>query len=182
MPPSELIEALRLHAEQAGLWRPVTYEKSASIDWRENGDAVIILQSGMLKLTYLTASGDEWIKSFIVDQGLCGSIGEGDADVSYRIVCLEPSIVVRLSRDWVRARAASDPRLQAVAAGFWSWLSARKRDRESALLCLNATDRYLEMKAAEPPLVERLPQGDIARYLGITPIAFSRLKRRLRGN
>jgi hypothetical protein len=58
-------------------------------------------------------------------------------------------------------------------------LVARKQQREEALLCDSAETRYRNMLKDEPALLARLPQGDIARFLRVTPIAFSRIKRRV---
>ncbi len=39
--------------------------------------------------------------------------------------------------------------------------------------------RYLALRAGAPEALARLPQGDVARFLGVTPVAFSRIKRRV---
>ena len=49
------------------------------------------------------------------------------------------------------------------------------------LLCRSAEERYRVFLAQEPALADRLTQSDIARYLGITAIALSRIRRRLAG-
>lgn len=40
-------------------------------------------------------------------------------------------------------------------------------------------DRYRALQGNAADALARLAQGDIARFLGITPIAFSRIKRRM---
>lgn len=180
-PPAALIAALRGAALRDGQWRPVELTKGASIDWRgERGSRLIIVESGLVKLSYLSADGDERIKSFIVDEGLFGGFDAG-SELAYDAVCLEPSRIVGLATAWVRQALADDPSAQRAVSAFWSWLSGRKRDRENALLCLSPARRYAALRAREPALLDRLSQGDIARYLGVTPVAFSRIKRRLRG-
>jgi hypothetical protein len=47
---------------------------------------------------------------------------------------------------------------------------------------LRHKDRYRRRLADHAPLVARLPQGDIARIFGITPVELSRIKRRVAGN
>jgi hypothetical protein len=70
--------------------------------------------------------------------------------------------------------------LQRDYADFTDWIRQRKAVREQSLLCDSAAERLKRMQLHEPELLRRLPQGDIARFLGITPIAFSRIKKRLR--
>ena len=43
-------------------------------------DTVFILETGLVKLVYSTAAGDEWIKSFIVDRGIFGSVDTGQLE------------------------------------------------------------------------------------------------------
>jgi len=70
--------------------------------------------------------------------------------------------------------------LQNAFSDFQAWLFERKRMREEELLCLSAEKRYLDFVSSEPILAQRLEQQEIAAYLRITPVALSRIKRRLR--
>lgn len=51
--------------------------------------------------------------------------------------------------------------------------------RITAALSATAEKRYLTMLATYPHLVERLPQHQIASYLGITPESLSRIRKTL---
>ena len=161
------------------MWRPGTHPPGAELLRQgETCDHILLLTSGLAKLTYLTRSGDEWIKSFIVDQGLFGAL-EGEIS-RFGAVAIEPCTIARLPLHWVRGLVASDQQVAAEAGAFNRWLIDRKQQREEALLCDTAETRYRQLLASEPGLLARLPQGDIARYLRVTPIAFSRIKRRVR--
>jgi CRP/FNR family transcriptional regulator, anaerobic regulatory protein len=178
-----LVAPLRALAEQQGKWRSSVHAKGQAI--LQHGDVtadIFILQSGLVKLVYPTANGDEWIKSFIVDRGLFGSVDDGDAAQPSRFaaICIEPSMVARLPLAWVKQAIAEDAELTAAYVAFSGWVRRRKEEREEALLCKSPKQSYLDFIADNSGLAERLPQGDIARYLGITPVAFSRIKRRLR--
>jgi CRP-like cAMP-binding protein len=177
--PSGLIDLLRERATGAGLWQPQRHGRGAALLRQgEPCDRVLLLTAGLAKLTYLTPSGDEWIKSFIVDQGVFGAL-EGGAS-RFGAAAIEPCIVANVPADWVQEAIAADPRLAVEAGAFNRWLVERKQQREAALLCDTAETRYRRMLASEAELLARLPQGDIARYLRVTPIAFSRIKRRVR--
>ena len=63
--------------------------------------------------------------------------------------------------------------------GFLLGLSMKKEQREYEFLNLPAEERYQKFAEANPDLVEQITQNDIARYLGITPVALSRIKKRL---
>jgi CRP-like cAMP-binding protein len=112
--------------------------------------------------------------------------GRGASDAgpgeSYGAVCLEPCRFVRLPRGFVEQAVAGDAGVRAAYAAFAAWVLARKQAREAALLTMSPEARYRALRAAAPATLERLPQGDVARFLGVTPVAFSRIKRRLRGD
>ncbi|WBH16796.1 Crp/Fnr family transcriptional regulator [Sphingomonas radiodurans] len=180
--PAAIIDMLQRRAAGDGLWLPSSYPRGGGLlDQGAARDSLFVLISGLVKLTYLSAEGDEWIKSLIVDTGLFGALGS-EAGSRFGASAIEPSVVVELPASWIGAAMAADIGLAAQAGAFNAWLVGRKQAREEALLCQSAEARYRTMLATEPALVARLPQGDIARYLRITPIAFSRIKRRMRGN
>lgn len=177
--PMKLIAMLRERSSSEGLWQPQLCNSGAELLRQgELCDRILVLTSGLAKLTYLSRSGDEWIKSFIVDEGLFGA---PDGDVSrFGAVAVEVSTVAELPAKWVQEALAADQQLAAEAGVFSRWLVERKQKREEALLCDTAESRYRELLITEQKLLARLPQGDIARYLRVTPIAFSRIKRRIR--
>ncbi len=179
---ADFIDPLREIANDDLHWSAMPVAKGVTLlrqgDLTEN---IFVLESGLVKLTYQKANGDEWIKSFIADCGIFGSInGNSRASPSrFSAVCLESSAVVRLPLSWVQKAIATNPQLQATYLGFTAWLQQRKELREEALLCESAEGRYRLFLEQNSELVSRLSQGDIARFLGITPIAFSRIKRRM---
>ena len=179
-PPVELIALLRSHGDQAGLWQPILYAKGQLIETRRDAPPrLVIVEHGLVKLSFVTAEGEEWIKSFIVAEGLFDQISAKGEPV-IEAVCLEPTQAITLSLAWARELAGRDADVQRAVDTFWLWLSAKKRLRESELLCSTPSQRYHVFQTDQTTLTARLSQGDIARYLGITPIAFSRIKRRLR--
>lgn len=166
-------------AAAAGVWEPEDSEKGAELLRQgERCDHLLVLTSGLAKLTYLTQAGDEWVKSFIVDQGVFGAI-EGEVS-RFGALAIERCTVARVPAGWTRDAIEADQQLAAEVVAFSRWLIERKQQREEALLCDTVETRYREMLTADGALLERLPQGDIARYLRVTPIAFSRIKRRVR--
>ncbi|MBL4788193.1 MAG: hypothetical protein JKY60_03815, partial [Kordiimonadaceae bacterium] len=60
-------------------------------------------------------------------------------------------------------------------------LAMKKERREYELLCLSAEQRYRLLLERQPDLVSKIKQQDIALYLGITPVALSRIKKRMQG-
>lgn len=177
-----LIAALRPHAEGARLWSERSLHKGTPVFSTGDGTPdVFLLLAGIVKLVYTTEEGEDWVKSFILDSGVFSGRGASDAvqGESYGAVCLEPCRFVRLPRAFVETAVAEDPVIRSAYTAFSAWVLARKQAREAALLTMTPEQRYRALCAHAAPALARLPQGDVARFLGITPVAFSRIKRRV---
>lgn len=177
-----LIAALRPRAEAARLWSPRDLPKGAAAFAAGDETAdVFLLLSGLVKLVYTTEGGEAWIKSFILDQGVFSGRGASDAapGESYGADCLEPCRIVRLPRPFVQEAVAGDATVRAAYDAFAAWVLARKQAREAALLTLTPEARYRALRTHATAALARLPQGDVARFIGVTPVAFSRIKRRV---
>lgn len=175
-----LIAALRAPAEAARLWavRDLAKGGTAFAPGDESGDVYLLL-SGLVRLVYATEAGEAWIKSFIIDCGVFSGRGAAEGGEGYGAEAVERCRFVRLPRDFVSDLIAGDAEVRAAYAGFLIWVLARKQAREAALLTMTAEARLRAVLAAAPAIVKRLPQGDIARFIGVTPVAFSRIKRRI---
>lgn len=58
----------------------------------------------------------------------------------------------------------------------------KKEQKESQFLLDHAEKRYLNFKQEYPELESRINQYHIASYLGITPVALSRIRARLKNS
>lgn len=144
---------------------------------------IFVLRAGLVKIYYVTREGKEWVKSFIMDRGVFGSrsaqmAGEGSA---FAVVCIEDSSFAALPYSVFLEASLTDAGLMEMVFRFNEWLGLKKERREYDLLCRSAEERYRTFVTRDAELARRLTQVDIARYLGITPIALSRIKRRLAG-
>lgn len=176
-----LVAALKPQAEAARLWarRELGKGAAAFAPGDRTGDVYLLLE-GLVRLVYTTESGEAWIKSFIIDCGVFSGRGAVDAgDDSYGAECVEPSRFVRLPRAFVVDCVARDARVRAAYDSFQAWVLSRKQAREAALLTLTPEARLRAVLEGAPEVAARLPQGDIARFIGVTPVAFSRIKRRI---
>lgn len=142
---------------------------------------IFVLRAGLVKIYYVTREGKEWVKSFIMDRGVFGSrsaqmAGEGSA---FAVVCVEDTSLAAIPYSVFLEASLQDARLMETVFRFNEWLGLKKERREYDLLCRSAEERYRTFVVREAELAGRLTQVDIARYLGITPIALSRIKRRI---
>ena len=143
--------------------------------------SVYFVQSGLLKAYYITPDGKELIKSFIAENEFIGSLiaCHTNEPCTFNLSCLEDSYLLRIHyQDLVKA-AASNPQVATFFNNGLMNLAIKKERREHEFLCKSASERYQIFKHRSPHLLDRLTQNDIARYLGITPVALSRIKTEL---
>ena len=102
----------------------------------------------------------------------------GDERCSFSLLCLEPCHLAKLSFDEIFAAARKDIAIASVVIDLLVGLAMKKERREMEFLTLSAADRYALFTTRTPELEGRVTQKDIARYLGITPVALSRIRGR----
>ena len=143
---------------------------------------VYAVRAGLLKLCYLGEDGTEWIKSFAHEGRFFASIAalQPGGRTSFGVVALEPCVLERIDHrvllGLARRHLAWAHALHQLAMVF----AARKEARERELLTLSAEARYRAFCAAEPLLARRIPQKDLARHLGLTPVGLNRIAMRVR--
>jgi len=144
-----------------------------------SGCFYICLQ-GLLRNYYALSNGKIFNKSFIASPSVAGSLSEyvkGEAS-RFSMDCLEDSLLLKIPFDWFKA-VESNPLIQKFYLHVVESLAILKEKREESLLIDNAQERYLDFINHYKSLQHRIPDYQIAAYLGITAVAFSRLKNKL---
>jgi CRP-like cAMP-binding protein len=140
-----------------------------------------VIRRGCVKTVYRRANGDEWIQDFLAEGAFFGSVtamAPGGV-CSYACEALEPCEIERIGYAWIEAKARQHPAWQAALLCGWKDYASRKEWREHDLLTLSPPQRYAAFVARHAGLAQRLPQKELARYLGITPVSLSRIRSRL---
>lgn len=143
---------------------------------------IYVIETGLVKLTYLGADGDEWIKSFATEGRFFASLSAllpmGRA--TFSAVAIEACRLERIPFMTLQALVDNDLGWSRMLRNALMFLAERKERRERQFLTLDAEERYRLLIAEEPDLVVRAPQKDLAGYLGITPVGLSRIAKRVR--
>jgi len=147
----------------------------------ERSNHLFLVKKGFLKAFYTTPEGKEFVKTFISENHLIG-ISSNDmlsgAFCTYSLICLEPSQLLRLHIPDLFNLIKKDSTIAFSVIDLLISVIVKKERREYEFLCLSAEERYLDIQKHWPELLKRATQIDIAGYLGITPVALSRIKNR----
>jgi len=131
--------------------------------------------SGLLRMYYVNSEGKEVNRGFAMQDTFCGAYPIANQTSPISIQALEPCLLLVGSLNKLKNSAYFD-RLEPVI--LRQMLGFRER-REQLMLLESAQARFEAFIADKPILKDRLPQGQIASYLGIAPATFSRLKKKM---
>jgi len=95
------------------------------------------------------------------------------------IEAIEALRVVELGHGDLQTWLADMPAVSDMLADALRHAFARQAAREADLLLLTATQRYQAFVSNQPALAARLPQHQLAMYLGVTDVGLSRIRARL---
>jgi CRP-like cAMP-binding protein len=139
------------------------------------------LRHGLVKLCYVTHSGTERTKSLLQEGQLFASLGSLRPEAAvcgFSAVALEPVEGERFAMDAFVERMEKNLLWERIGRKFFQELAFRKERREYQLLVLSAPERYEQVIQESPELLQRLSQAELARFIGITPVALSRIRGR----
>ena len=144
--------------------------------------ALFVVRSGLLKQYYVGKSGDMAIKSFTArgDVFACIESLLGDGATTFASEAIEPSIVERIEYARIEALATRHIEWQRALTAAFALLARIKVRRERDLLMLTAEQLYGNFVETHPQLAARIPQKDLAGFLGVTPVGLSRIAKRYR--
>lgn len=143
---------------------------------------IYVVDTGLVKLTYLRADGEEWIKSFALEGRFFASLSAllPAGRATFSAVAIEACRLERIPFATLQTLVDSDLGWSRMLRNALMILAERKERRERQFLTLAPEERYRSLIAEEPDLVARAPQKDLAGYLGITPVGLSRIAKRVR--
>lgn len=147
----------------------------------EGNPNLYFIESGLLKAFYHTDDGKEFVKSFIKEGDVIGSLiaAYHQQLCSFNLQCLQDCVLYQIPLAVVIESSKNNNLLANEIIELLMNFSMKKERREYEFLCLDAPSRYLQLMETYPDLSSSVTQTDIARYLGITNVALSRIKKRL---
>lgn len=139
--------------------------------------------SGLVRYYYVTPDGKEFNKNFVSSGGVATSLSAflEARPAPFFIEALEPTILIAAPINFVRDLVARDNDWERLVSRFVRTLALQKEQREASFLMNTAEQRYEMFLQDYREIAGRLPQYHIASYVGITPVALSRIRARRTG-
>ncbi|MGD8783585.1 MAG: Crp/Fnr family transcriptional regulator [Thioalkalispiraceae bacterium] len=145
----------------------------------EASEYIGFINAGLVRFFYQTSRGSEFNKSFSHENQFMGAYSAflTDSPARFNIQALEESyiLVARISN--IINLFDRHPCWEKLGRILAEQLYIKKEQREAEFLLDDAQTRYHTFLKQYPELEDRLTQYHIASYLGITPVALSRIRK-----
>ncbi|WP_072995622.1 Crp/Fnr family transcriptional regulator [Pseudozobellia thermophila] len=137
---------------------------------------------GLFRYVYISKEGKEYTKVFMPENSFISSYSAmiSKSPSYFFIEAIEDSKVLIMSyNNWQKLKE-QNPKWNLLLVKLLEKGYATKEKREREFLLLDAENRYRIYLKEYPTLENRVKQHMIASYLGITPIALSRIRRKMK--
>jgi CRP-like cAMP-binding protein len=130
--------------------------------------------------TYYVIDGEEKTTAFYTEmEGLTPPCVVNKTPSEYYVSCLEDNILIISNSDMEVEVNSKFPRFETVCRKLSEELLAKERIDFDAFKTSSPEQRYLNLIQNRPDLIQRVPQHQLASYLGIKPQSLSRLRARI---
>jgi CRP-like cAMP-binding protein len=142
---------------------------------------LFFLHSGLVRYVSVSDEGKEFTQTFAKSPRIIGSTKAmvTEARVLFGIQALEDCMISSYPWRAFYEQMRQDIGFLECYAKFLERIFIAKEERENAFVKHSAERRYLDFCADYPELKNVIPQQQIASYIGITPVALSRIRQKL---
>lgn len=147
----------------------------------ERPDRLAFIVNGLFRVFFDTENGDERTIVFRDERRIISGLSPflATKESWFGIEALEDSDLLCVRLDGPIWEGQSDC-WKTVYAKYIEMLFVEKESREREFLSDDATTRYRSFLRRYPAIAGRVPQHIIASYLGITPVALSRIRNKMK--
>ena len=97
----------------------------------------------------------------------------------YSLICVEDSTLLVGSLESEEKLYSKYPELQLITRNMMEINFGKEQEERALFMSLTPEERYINLTKSRPDLMKRVPQHQLASYLGIKPESLSRIKKRL---
>ncbi len=143
-----------------------------------------IIEKGIAKASYIGADGREFIKTFFSENDIASTYVEVLKKIPSRVEIRALEDINGYSFPFLRVSELylEHPCWNAIGRIIVEKFFIAKEQREYEFLMLDAKERYESFQKTLGHIESRIPDNQIALYLGISPVSLSRVKNKLKTN
>ncbi len=143
---------------------------------------LFFLVKGFVRYMSVSAEGKEFTQSFACAPSISGSTRAmtRNVDALFSIEALDDVICLEFDWQLFFEQMKSQPGFMSAYSRLLENMFIKKEEREYAFVQQSAEQRYLTFLDNNPQLRDKIPLKMIASHIGITPIALSRIRNKLK--
>lgn len=130
---------------------------------------------------YSVIDGEEKTTAFYTENEAVVSFNSYTQQVpaDHYFICMEDTTTVVGYREREAEMYIRFPKFESLSRMFMSQDLGKAQEEMAVFITSTAEERYLHLLQNRPDLLQRVPQHQIASYLGITPESLSRIRKRM---
>lgn len=130
--------------------------------------------------SYYIIDGEEKTTAFYTElQGITPNCVLTKQASEYSVACVEESILVVSNPDMEGEMFEKFPKFETLCRLLSEQILAQNQTDFDLFKISSPEGRYLQLLESRPDLLQRVPQHQLASYLGITPQSLSRMRKRI---
>lgn len=160
------------------LFRPVTKGTVLLKEGQRSQESYFVL-NGCIRIYYIK-DGEEKTTAFYTElDTLTPHCVINNAPSDYYISCVEDSILLVSNTEMSEEVNSKFPKFEIMCRRLSEELLAKQQIDFDEFKTSSPEQRYLNLQQKRPDLIQRVPQHQLASYLGIKPQSLSRLRARI---
>ena len=142
---------------------------------------VAFVEKGVLRLYRVNEDGSEHIVAFALEGFFITDLYSflTNETSTYNIDAIEDSELVLITRSASDELRKLSPKYQEFIFQSTSEAYIQSEKRITSTISLNLEERYKELTANYPDIIQRIPQHMVASYMGLNPETLSRVRKRI---
>ena len=158
-----------------------TFKKGTVLlkEGQQSVDSYFILEGCVRE--YLMVDGEEKTTNFFTEEQWVistNSFTSGNAAVHY-LVCAEDTTLVAGNEQQAQEMFRSFPRFETISRAVVEAVFNEQRNQLMSYLTDSPEQRYQKLLKSRPDLFQRIPQYQLASYIGVKPESLSRIRKRI---
>ena len=160
------------------IFRPVKKGTTLLSEGQKSKDSYFVLE-GCIRTYYVLDSEEKTTAFYTEMEALTPPCVISKTPSEYYVSCVEDSILTISNSDMEVEINSKFPKFESMCRILAEELLAKQRIDFDAFKTSSPEERYLNLMQSRPDLIQRVPQHQLASYLGIKPQSLSRLRARI---
>jgi CRP-like cAMP-binding protein len=130
--------------------------------------------------SYLLKNGEDKTIDFFIEEDPVLPVGYGKDSLSTHFLeCMEDTVAVVSTPDQEEQTLSEYPELKSVCLAMSEIMAEKLQENMARYKTSSPEERYKDLIEKRPDLLQRIPQYQIASYLGVKPESLSRIRKRI---